>query len=126
MAGTAEFKEKVADKIVGLFKISKRETKTFKYTGVDVCQEENGDIVIRQTQYKDSLEEIPVHEDENLSRPLSKEEFKSFRGAIGKITWLSEMTRPDLQYDCLEMSCRSKDAKVEDIVKINRLIRRAK
>ena len=63
MAGTAEFKEKVADKIVGLFKISKRETKTFKYTGVDVCQEENGDIVIRQTQYKDSLEEIPVHKD---------------------------------------------------------------
>ena len=89
-------------------------------------QEENGDITISQTDYKDSVEEIKVPEDNTPGRSLNKEEYKSFRAAAGKLTWLSEMTRPDLQYDCLELSCRSRNAKVEDISKMNKLIKRAK
>ena len=46
---------------------------------------------------------------------MNKEEYKEFRGDAGKLTWPSEMPRPDLQFDCLELSCKNPDAKVDDI-----------
>jgi hypothetical protein len=56
---------------------------------------------------------------------LNKEEFKKFRGAAGKLTWLSECTRPDLAYDCLSMSCHNKDAKIQDLKDMNKVINKA-
>ena len=57
---------------------------------------------------------------------LSKEKFKLFRGASGKLQWLAEMTRPDLAYDCLEMSSHGKDATKKDLKAINKIIKKAK
>ena len=51
---------------------------------------------------------------------------KKFRGASGKLLWLSEMTRPDIAYDCLELSCHSRDATVSDPKSVNKVIRKAK
>ena len=59
-------------------------------------------------------------------RPLTKEEFKLFRKATGKLSWLTETTRPDLAYNVLEMSYKNKNAVVEDIKAMNKLIKKAK
>jgi hypothetical protein len=62
----------------------------------------------------------------NNQRGLNKKEFKSFRGATGKISWLADTSRPDLSYSALEMSYKNRDAKVEDVKEINKVIKRAK
>ena len=124
--GNDFFRKEVMDKFAQEFKISKRENGKFRYIGVDVTKHEKGDIVLDQESYKDALEEISIGKNEDPERNLTKDEFKSFRGASGKLTWLSEMTRPDIAYDCLEMSCKNRNAKVKDIFSMNKLIRRTK
>ena len=59
-------------------------------------------------------------------RPLTVQEFKEFRGAIGKLNWLQESTRPDLSYDTLSLSMKNRCATVGDLKKMNKVIRKAK
>ena len=51
------------------------------------------------------------------------QEYKEFRGPIGKLNWLQESTRPDLSYDTLSLSMRNRSATVGDLKKV---IRKAK
>ena len=69
---------------------------------------------------------MPIVENDDADKPLNLEEFKSFRGASGKLQWLAEMTRPDLSYDCLEMSSHGKDATKKDLKAVNKVIKKAK
>ena len=84
---------------------SRREYNKFRYTGVDVERLETGDILESQEDYVKNLEEIEIEEDSENRRPLTKEEYKEFRGALGKLSWLAEQSRPGICYDVLEMSC---------------------
>ena len=115
----------VLDQICSKFKISKREKGSFKYTGVNVRKESNA-IVIDQKDYVESLEEIEIDPKDDNKRSLNKEEYKKFRGVTGKLNWLSEMTRPDLSYDCLNLSCHTKNATVADMKEANKAIKKAK
>ena len=62
------------------------------------------EIVLDQNDYAESIEEIDVDAKDDNKRPLTREEYKLFRGVTGKLNWLAEMTRPDLSYDCLNLS----------------------
>ena len=74
---------------------------------------ENGDVVISQNPYAESLEHVKVDPNDDSNRPLNRHEFKSNRGLVGKLSWLSEMTRPAQllyhyrsPYLTLHLSCR--------------------
>ena len=124
--GTPHFKTKILDEVEKTFACSKRERNSFRYTGVDVEREKDGNIVASQEVYVESLEEIPIKDSSDNKRSLTKPEFKDFRGAIGKLSWISEQTRPDISYECLEMSCHSRDAKVGDLKRMNKTIKKMK
>ena len=123
--GDVDFKADIMDKIFERFKCSKREHGSFRFTGVDISKTDEG-IKMTQNHYVDSLEEVKIDDGINPKRDLNKEEFKKFRKATGKLSWLAETTRPDLSYNVLEMSYKNKDAKVEDIKQINKVVRKAK
>ena len=125
-AGKDWFKTNIMDAIEKNFKISKRETEEFKYTGIDVARKEDGSIEIDQEMYKKSLEAIDIDPTAENSRNLNKEEFKKFRAMTGKLSWLSECTRPDLAYDCLDMSFHNRDAKIRDMKEMNKIVSKAK
>ena len=112
-------------KIFTKYECSKREHGQFRFTGVDIAKDENG-IVMNQNHYVQSLEEIKIENKTDPKRSLTKEEFKLFRKATGKLSWLAETTRPDLAFNVLEMSYKNRNAKVEDIKEMNKIIRKAK
>ena len=85
-----------------------------------------GTIVINQEAYKQTIEEILIKLNENDNRPLTRDEVKQYRGAAGKLQWLAEMTRPDLSYNCLEISSHNKDATIADVKNVNKTIKKAK
>ena len=105
--------------------ISNREENRFRYTGVDVEKVDVG-IVMNQKMFHEKMEEISVDKDEDSEKPLYKTEFKSFRKEIGQIYWIADQTRPDLSFNSLEMSYHNKDARINDIQKINKVIRKVK
>ena len=124
-AGNETFKVEVMDKLASKFVCSKREEDHFRFTGVDVSKSDEG-IKMNQNKYLDSLEEIVIDKKGEPKRELTKEEFKKFRKATGKLSWLAETTRPDLAYNVLEMSYKNKNARVEDVKEMNKIIRKAK
>ena len=67
---------------------------------------------------------IPKTKDNN--QELNLQQYKQFRGAIGKLNWLQEGTRPDLSFDTLMMSMKTKHATIGDAKKMNKIIRKAK
>ena len=101
--------KEVMDGICEKFKISKRKYGTFEYTVVNVWQE-GKEKIIDQLDYAESIAEIEINPKDENKRELTKYGYKNLRGVTGKINWLAEMTRPDLSYDCLDLSCHTKSA----------------
>ena len=57
-----------------------------------------------------------------MNGTLNKEEFKSYRGVVGQQTWLSEMTRPDLSYDTLDLASYNNEATVRNLKMISKIV----
>ena len=124
-AGTKDFHKKVTDPLQKRFTFGKKEEGSFRFTGLDILHTENG-IVVKQNDYRDSLEEVQIDNNDDPNRELNLKEYKQFRGAVGKLQWLSEGTRPDLAYDTLSMSMKTKHATVADMRKLNKIVKKAR
>ena len=81
---------------------------------------------MNQKTYCDSLQEIKIENGKDNDRPLTRQEYKEFRGAIGKLNWLQESTRPDLSYNTLRLSMKNRNATLGDLKKMNKVIKKAK
>ena len=124
--GNDDFFAAVMDQICLRFKISKREIHNFRFTGVDVSGMNDGNVIIFQESYSKALQKINVDINDDPNRPLTRSEFKSYRGLVGQLTWLSEMTRPDLSYDTLDLASYNKDATIKNLRMINKIVDKAK
>ena len=124
-AGTTEFHRAVTVLLQKRFTLGKREERSFRFTGLDISLTEEV-ITVRQNKYRNSLEEKQIREDEDSNRELKPEEYKQFRGMVGKIQWLSEGTRPDLTFDSLTMSMKTKNTAIKDLRKLNKIVGKAK
>ena len=119
--GSEIFFKEVMDVLAEKFKISKREKSEFRFTGVDVKSIE-GNITIDQEQYKSSIQKIDIAKDEDSKRELTRNEYKLFRGLVGKLTWLSEMTRPDISFEVMDLASYGKEATVQNLKQINKIV----
>ena len=124
-AGTDEFHKRITEELEKIYVFGKVEQKNFRFTGVDIKETEDG-IEMNQDNFCNSIEEIKINDKKNTDRDLTREEYAQFRGAVGKLNWLQESTRPDLSFDNLLMSMKSRNAKVSDVNKLNKIIRKAK
>ena len=88
---------------------------------MDISTTEDG-ITVKQNEYRNSLKEIQIGDKEDPDRELNADEYKQFRGVVGKIQWLSEGTRPDLAFHTLTMSIKTKKAAVKDMRKLNEIV----
>ena len=125
LAGSDVFNEKVVEKLLEKFTFGKVERNSFRFTGLDI-KEKDGFITIDQNQYCNSLAEMKTRETRENDRELTKQEYTEFRGITGKLNWLQECTRPDLSFDSLTMSMKTRRATISDVKKLNKIIRKAK
>ena len=110
--------------IVGTFTLSKVESGTFKFTGLNIQQNQEG-IFIDQIEYINSFKPIPCPRAGEPDQPLNKNQFKSYRGLTGQLSWAAEYTRLDLAFDVRELACRNKCATIIDIKIANKVLLKA-
>lgn len=122
--GTVHFKNSIIDKLSSLFLIGSSEEGSFKYLGLNINQDDSMNVYVDQDTYINSIKPIDIsakrksHKDQDLS---DKEKTK-FRALIGQLNWVATQTRPDVSFDVCELSLSVKGAKVEDMIKANKIL----
>lgn len=84
-------------------------------------------ITESQQSYVAFLEEVPLPM-ERRTKPLAKAtamELRDFRGGLGGVLWVTA-TRVELAHGCSVLAGKVHDLKIQDILDLNKLIRKAK
>merc|ERR1712105_328857 len=72
-------------------------------------------------EYADSLEDILIREDKS-SEPLDRDEMRTLRKYVGKLSWLASNARPDLAFYALNLAKKQKKATLKDLRDVNRIL----
>ena len=85
-------------------------------------------MYLRISTWKKSLKEIEISADRRKDKhsPVTEEERTKLRSVIGRLNWLAIQTRPDISYDVCELSTSQKNATVEQLMKANKVVKKAK
>ena len=114
--GTKNFENKVIKLLKETFSISLERSETFKYLGLDVCQNDNV-ITLHQIPYVSELSECNVEKSRRglLNSSQSDKETQQLRTLAGQLNWTSSQTRPDVSDQACEVSTSIKEATINDL-----------
>ena len=115
-------------KLRNIFDISKENSRIFKYIGIALKQNSDFSVVINQSSYLKSVNPISISKERQLQKKeaLTKVEKRQLRGVVGQLNWVSGISRPDIVFNVSEAASNQKQATVESILKINKIIKYVK
>ncbi|CAG2208259.1 unnamed protein product [Mytilus edulis] len=70
------------------------------------------------------LKTVLIDKDRVKTSPLSSSEQTLLRSKIGQLLWLARQTRPDIAFDVAAISSKIKSSTIEDLKKVNKIIRK--
>ena len=125
--GTQNFVETIINNLMKKFKIGSTGKVNFTYVGLRVNSYTDG-LTIDQEHYIESIHTIPISKERLLEKEsqLNKKELANFRTLIGQLSWVSTHTRPDIAFETCELGGIVKNAKISDLIKLNKLVVRLK
>ena len=125
ISGNNEFIDTFLVIVAENLKVSKIEYGSFRFTGVDIRQEEKK-IIVSMNAYADSLQPIQDFRKVQNEELLNDLELNVYRKFTGKLLWLAENCRPDLAYVSNMLSKRSHVATISDLKFINKVLKKVK
>ena len=122
--GSQKFLHSVIEPFKSNFKISRLDSKAFKYVGINISQMEDH-VTLDQRDYLNSLKTQLLDEAlmTDKTRHASHAEKKIFRHGIGQLGWIAGMTRPQGSFSFCVLSTRQSDPLISDFVKYTKAIR---
>ena len=126
--GSQKFIENVINPVRKIFSIGVEHSKAFTYLGLNLSQDVQKCIRIDQISYVEDIEPIKISKERSMQKSeiLDKDELKQLRTLIGQLGWVCGQTRPDISFDVCELSASVKHANVEDMIKANKVLVKAK
>ena len=104
-SGTEEFEERIMKPLKKKFVFGSEEETVFRYVGMGVEQKE-GAIIVNQDHYLETIEVPEMEKYSDAKDLLSEKDQESFRGVVGKVGWLSNLSRPDVSFDTVVLSSK--------------------
>ena len=123
-AGSEVFRQ-VMDKLRVKYTFGKVEQGSFIYTGLNIHQNQDNEIILHQKDFVDKLIQNDFLSEEP-DKLLSREENRMVRKAQGQLSWLATQTRPDLSFDSFHLSTVLSRATLRDGKLANKIIKKAK
>merc|ERR1712215_133499 len=74
----------------------------------------------------DSVNEIKEIRKADRTEKLTRAELKEYRKYTGRISWLSQGTRPDLSYSALKLAKKNNSATIADLKSVNKIVEKIK
>ena len=121
--GTEEFEKEIIKNIEKRLQIGSKEEKEFRYLGIDIKEESNGDISLNQKDYVDRKLQTEKILEKNNEKTLTEKDQTKYRSVLGKLNWLAQNTRPDLCYSVSKLGRNMQIAnygQLKEIMKIGR------
>ena len=78
-------------------------------------EQKEGAIVVNQDHYLETIEVPEMEKYSDAKDLLSEKDQESFRGVVGKVGWLSNLSRPDVSFDTVVLSSKLGKATKEDM-----------
>ena len=122
-AGTDEFSN-IIQKIRNTFEISKEDSTSFQYIGLELAQTDNV-IVLSQRRYCQTIEEVAVDK-RDKSSPLKEDEKSVMRAKLGQLLWVARQSRPDISFELSDIAGRIQKSTINDLKRINKTVKRVK
>ena len=124
-AGTKAFEDNVISKVRDMFLIGGSECKSFKYIGLNIQTFENG-IHVDQCHYASAMRPICISKQRSMQKEseLTESEKTEYRALVGQLNWISTHTRPDISFDVCEISTHISNARIGDLLRLNKVIER--
>ena len=121
--GSLKFNNDVLKPLKTKYDISKHEQVTFRYIGIEVVQKDSG-IILDQSHYLQCIQPIILKatRQKETDSNLTKEEQTQYLSLLGKISWLAQITRPDLKFDVYMFAKHNKSANVQNLIDLNGIV----
>ena len=125
--GTQIFLENIIAPLKKIFTIGEEHCKAFKHLGLNINQC-NTEIILDQNEYIDSLDYINISKNRKQQKndKLSSDEIDELRSLVGQLGWVAGQTRPDLAFEVCQLSSSINHSTVNDLIKANKLLAKAK
>ena len=123
VSGNAKFKKAIVTKILDKYDVSKHVAGTFKYIGMNISQNEEF-ITVDQFEYAEAIKVVYLNAQRRMQKasPLTSEENTAYLSLLGKLSWLSQITRPDLKWDVYNQSRLNKSPTIQDLLELNKVV----
>ena len=127
VSGNNQFKETVLKRITVKYDVSKHIAGSFKYIGINISQNSEY-ITLDQADYCKNVKIVELDRGRQLQKQsqLTAEERTSYLSLLGKLSWLSYVTRPDLKFDVYTFSRKNKSPTVQDLMDLNGVVSKLK
>ena len=125
--GTELFLNEVINPIKRVFTIGSEHCAAIKYLDLNISQS-NSEIIIDQVNCIKSVKYIVISNNRKNQKDelLCKEENDIIRTLVGQLRWVTGQTRPDFAFEVCQLSSILSHSKVDDILKANKLLLKAK
>ena len=120
--------EKITEALKEIFVIGAEHINIFRYIGMNITQNQDYTINLDQKAYINSVESIPTDGllNENKEDPATPLQTTSLRSLVGKLNWILSISRPDIGYDTRYLSTILNNAKIKDIFRANKTLKKVK
>ena len=126
-AGTDLFYWIVILKLRETFYVGREENCNFRYLSLNI-QSEKFHIAIDQNNYIEQLKKVDIKPVRKFQKKinLSDSERDTLRAKIDQLLWISNHTRPDISCDVSILASKLKDATINELQTVNKLINKIK
>ena len=91
-------------------------TKTFdendtSYLGMHITKRKDGSIVVDSKEYEEQIKEVKIspQRTKEVNSTLTEDEEASFRASLGKLMWVTRLTRPDVAFEAAASAQKYED-----------------
>lgn len=126
-AGSQDFSTDVIPLLKSAFHVGREEHEHFCYVGMDFATV-NGAVQVHQHSYIENLQPLHMQPARAIQRdaPLNDNEKEQLRSKIGQVLWVAKQTRPDVMFDSCSLASNIKNATVQSLHEVNKIIRKLK
>ena len=125
--GTDNFVKNVIDPLRNTFKVSTESKDCFKYVGINI-NKSGPTIKLDQKPYIESLNPADLHQFDvkDKESELERPGVRAFRGLVGQMNWVANISRPDMCFSACELSTLQSKPTAADLIKANKTIKELK